>query len=327
MTRASGVGSWPDQPVRDVVRRVRDTLADGGIPYVPELPGRGPGADMVGRTAGLLVEMPVDLQPSGWRLTDAPGRDVGRAASYLREDLDEVAEAYDGYSGPLKLQVCGPWTLAASLWLPRGDRAVVDAGAARDLADSLAEGVRELVGRVHRLVPGAALVVQLDEPSLPTVLTGRLRSASGFGRLRAVDPGVVEAGLRTVVEAVGEDADVVVHCCAPDVPFALLRRLGSVGIAIDTTLLTPRTWESVAASVESGTPLWAGLVPTGTTASHPREVVDPFVRGWHEVGLEDRLLADVVVTPACGLGTRTPQHAAAVQRLAVEAAAAVSELL
>ena len=325
MTRSSGVGSWPEQPVREVVRRVRDTFADGHIPYVPEVPGRGPGADLIGRTAGLLVEMPVDLQPSGWRLTDAPGRDVGRAAAYLREDLDEVAEAYDGYTGPLKLQVCGPWTLAASLWLPRGDRAVVDPGAARDLTGSLAEGVRGLLGRVRRLVPGAALTLQLDEPSLPSVLTGRLRSASGFGRLRAVDPGVAETGLRAVVEAAGE-ADVLVHCCAPDVPFALLRRLG-VGLAVDTTLLTPRTWESVAASVEAGVPLWAGLVPTDSTVAHPREVVEPFLRGWHEVGLEDRLLADVVVTPACGLGTRTVPQAAQVERLAVEAASLLTERL
>ncbi|MDF8265444.1 uroporphyrinogen decarboxylase/cobalamine-independent methonine synthase family protein [Luteipulveratus flavus] len=328
MIRASGVGSWPQEPVREVVRRLRDVLADGHVPYAPEIPSRGPGADLVGRTAAQLAEMPVDLQPPGWRLTDAPGRDVSRAGAYLREDLDELAEAYDGYTGPMKVQLCGPWTLAASLWLPRGDRVLVDAGASRDVVQSLAEGAREVLTRVRRLVPGAEPVLQLDEPSLPAVLTGRLRSASGFGRLRAVDPGVVESGLRTVAEAVdGLAGSVSVHCCAPDVPFALLRRVGAVGVSVDTSLLTERTWESVAASVEGGTTLWAGIVPTDTTATHPRQVVEPFLDAWSRVGLETARLSQVVVTPACGLGTRTPAEAASVQRLAVDAAGLIAERL
>lgn len=281
---------------------------------------------MVGRTAAQLVEMPVDLQPSGWRLTDAPGRDVARGQAFLREDLDELAEAYDGYTGPLKVQLCGPWTLAAGVWLPRGDRAVVDPGACRDLSGSLAETAREHLSRIRGLIPGAELILQLDEPSLPAVLTGRLRSSSGFGRLRAVDPGAVEAGLEDVVNAVEGQADsVVIHCCAPDVPFALLRQVGALGLAIDTSLLTARTWESVAASVEAGTTLWAGLVPTDTDATHPQSVVDPFLEGWRRVGLEERLLADVVVTPACGLATRAPAQADGVQALAVDAAAMLEQ--
>lgn len=326
MTRASGLGSWPESPVRDLTREVRDRLAGDHIPYLPEQPARGPGADMIGRTAGLLVEMPVDLQPSGWRLTDAPGRDVRRAQSFLREDLDELAEAYDGYTGPLKVQMCGPWTLASALWLPRGDRAVVDSGATRDLVESLAAGALDHLSKVKSLVPGADLILQLDEPSLPAVLTGRLKSASGFGRLRAVEPEAVARGLQSLVKTVAAQADsVVIHCCAPDVPFALLRRVGATGLSIDTTLLTPRTWESVAASVEAGTTLWAGLLPTDTTARHPAELVDPFLEGWHRVGLSEDLLANVIVTPACGLAGSTPTQARAIQALAVDAAGLVAE--
>ena len=51
----------------------------------------------------MLVDLPVDLQPSGWRLTDRPGHDQNRTGAFLREDLDELAEAFDGWTGRLKL--------------------------------------------------------------------------------------------------------------------------------------------------------------------------------------------------------------------------------
>ena len=63
------------------------------LPHLPELPGRGPGADLVGRTAALLVDLHVDMQPSGWRLVDRPGMDERRARAYLGEDLDELEAA------------------------------------------------------------------------------------------------------------------------------------------------------------------------------------------------------------------------------------------
>ncbi len=155
--RATGIGSWPGTSAREAVRTVRDLLVDGegvGLPHCPETPARGPGADIIGRAAGLLVDLPVDLQPSGWRFVDRPGLDAARAASFHREDLDELAEAYDGYVGALKVQVAGPWTLAASLRLNRGERVVADPGAVADLVASLADGIQAYVADVRRLVPG-----------------------------------------------------------------------------------------------------------------------------------------------------------------------------
>ena len=46
-------------------------LAD--LPHLPELPARGFGAEMVGRSAALLVDLPVEITSSGWRLTAHPG--------------------------------------------------------------------------------------------------------------------------------------------------------------------------------------------------------------------------------------------------------------
>jgi methionine synthase II (cobalamin-independent) len=323
VTRATGIGSWPGTDLREALRTVRGLLAEDGLPYLPETPARGPGADMVGRAAGLLVDLAVDLQPSGWRLVDRPGRDAGRTSSFWRRDLDDLAEVFDGHTGELKLAVAGPWTLAADIQLHRGERVLADAGAVRDLVESLAEGIRRHLSDVQRLVPGARLVLQVDEPSLPAVLAGRLPTASGYGHLRPVDPQVARQGLEQVIAAAGE-RPTVVHCCDPDVPLPLLRATGVGAIALDTTALTPSRWESVAATVEGGTALYAGCLPTdgsGTTARAWRQIVE----AWQRTGLPLSALADIVVSPACGLAGLTPAGARDVQRSAVEVARELSE--
>jgi hypothetical protein len=323
--RATGVGSWPGRSSREAIRTVRDLHLDGagtGIAYLPETPARGPGADIIGRGAGLLLDLAVDLQPSGWRLVDRPGRDAARTAALRREDLDELAEAYDGYTGVLKVQACGPFTLAATLQLPRGERVLTDPGATADLVASLADGLRAHVCDVRRLVPGAEVLLQVDEPSLNSVLDGSLPTASGYGRVRAVDEPVVVAGLREVLRA--HDGSTVIHSCHPAVPLALLRSVGPGAISVDLTAASPARWESVAVTVESGTPVWAGVLPTdgsgSATAAH-RAVVDGFERA----GLGGERLAGLVVTPACGLAALTPGGARDVSRQALETARRLEE--
>jgi methionine synthase II (cobalamin-independent) len=303
---------------------VRDLLSEDGLPYLPELPARGPGADMIGRGAGLLADLEVDLQPMGWRFVDRPGRDAHRTKALLREDLDELAEAFDGYNGDLKVQIPGPWTLASSIWLHRGERSVVDAGASRDVIASLAEGLRAHLEEITRLVPGATLVVQIDEPGLPSVLAGRLPTASGFSRIRAIDPTTAAEGLRAVIAAAG-DRHSVVHCCAADVPLVLLRDTGVTSLSLDTSLLGPKGWESIAATVESGVDLWAGVVPTDDSRAKVTDVIAPLVAAWRRVGLPRSDLSRVTLTPACGLSGLTPSGARSVQGLAVDAARALTE--
>jgi Cobalamin-independent synthase, Catalytic domain len=315
--RASGVGSWPGTDAVDTLRITFGELPEPHIPYLPELPARGPGADMIGRAAALLVDLPVDLQPVGWRLVDRPGRDLGRAQAWLRQDLDALAEVADGYGGPLKVQSTGPWTLAAGVHLPRLERAVVDAGASRDLVGSLAEGLARHVTEVRRLVPGAEIVVQLDEPSLPAVLTGALPTASGFGRLRAVEePAVVDA-LAAVVVAVRDAGAVaaVVHCCADAPPVDVLARTGADALSLDVARLGRAEWEAVAPLVEGGTGLWAGVVPTSGALPSASAGADGVWEPWRRLGLDTGLLAAVVVTPACGLsGTTLPDARARLTR-------------
>ncbi|MEU9589729.1 methionine synthase [Streptomyces sp. NPDC048193] len=298
----------PGQDAREAVKTATGGFED--FPFLPELPARGPGADMIGRSAGMLVELYARVEPSGWRLGDRPGRDTKRARAWLGEDLDALEEFTQGYQGPLKVQAVGPWTLAAALELRGGEAVLSDAGATRDLAASLAEGLRLHLAELRRRVPGATLVLQLDEPSLTAVLRGQVRTASGYRTHRAVDRQVVEATLRDTVGVHGE-GPVVVHSCAPDVPFALLRRAGVAGISFDFSLLTERDDDAIGEAVEGGTRLFTGVVPgTDGPLSDPAGSVMGVRTLWRRLGLHPGLLAEAVtVTPSCGLAGASPEYA------------------
>jgi methionine synthase II (cobalamin-independent) len=289
--------------------------AVGALPFLPELPARGPGADMIGRTLGMLVELYARVEPSGWRFGDRPGRDTKRARSWLGEDLDALEEFAQGYEGPLKVQAVGPWTMAASVELRNGEAALGDPGACRDLAASLAEGVTAHLDDLRRRLPGARLVLQLDEPSITAVLLGHVKTASGYSAHRAVDRAVVEGTLREVIAAVGTagDVPVVVHSCAPDVPFALLRRAGASGVSFDFDLLTERDWDAFGEAAEAGAALFAGVVPgKDAPLSDPAGSVSGVRALWRRLGLAPGALgSSVAVTPACGLAGASPAYARA----------------
>lgn len=300
---ATGVGSYPGTDAAETAEIVFGELP---LPHLPELPGRGPGADLVGRGAALLVELPVHLQPSGWRFADRPGLDLRRARDFLRRDLD-VLEERDP-EGPVKLQVCGPWTLAASIELPAGERALRDAGAVRDLVASLAEGVREHVAEVRRRLPRAQILLQVDEPALPSVLAGRVPTASGFRTLRSVPAPVVQEGLRQVLEAT--DAFPIVHCCAGDVPFRVLLGAGARGLSVAPSAIPVRGDEVIGEAVEDGVAFFFGVVPgVDGVLPEPARSVRPVRELWRRLGFRpDALARQVVVTPACGLAGASPGY-------------------
>jgi len=312
---ATGIGSLPGTDAVVAQRRVLDVLPN--FPHLVELPDRGAGADMIGRTAALLVDLAVDLQPAGWRLVDRPGADVRRARDFLRWDLDALAEAADGWVGPLKLQAAGPWTLAAALELPRGDKAIGDPGAVADLAASLAEGLAAHVAQVAASVPGAAIAVQLDEPSLPAVVAGHLPTASGFSVLRTPEPAEVQERLATVLGALPSPG---VHCCAPQVPYGLLREAGARWLSVDVAMLTTRDYDALGEAVESGT----GLV-LGTEGGVPVEKSDVFAI-FRRLGLSSNMWLDnVVLAPPCGLAGRSEQQAGSALRAVTKLAKELAE--
>ena len=348
---ATGVGSMPGTEAPAALALILGELPD--FPFLPELPGRGPGADIIGRTAAMLVDMPVETITTGWRLAERRGRDLGRATGLLEADLDALEAAAAGYAGAFKLQLCGTWTLAAALTLTRSvEPALGDGGAVADIAASLAEGAAAHAADVRRRVPGAKLVVQFDEPALPGVLAGSVPTASGLRRVAAVEEHVLADHLGSVLSAV--HAPAMIHCCAADVPWSLIASSGARAVSFDLALLRRADEDAIGELAEAGLGIVIGAVsptedagraPTGPTAgdgrpagsgrpvdggrpASAREIGAEVIRLWDRIGLPLAGLAEqVVVTPACGLAGVSPARARAVLAQCQETARLIPEMI
>jgi methionine synthase II (cobalamin-independent) len=322
VTAATGVGSWPGDDAEDFAEAVRVVLGEvPQLPHLPELPARGPEATMVGRAVAVVSDLAFDLQPAGWRLTDNPGIDHRRARSLLAQDLDALEEQTQDFRGVLKLQVAGPWTLAAMVEKPRGDKVLSDHGARRDLAQGLAEGVAVHLADVRRRVAGARVVVQVDEPALPAVLAGAIPTASGFGRHRVVHPPEVSAALEWVLEQAGEEP--WVHSCAAGVPWQLLRGAGARGLSADLSVLDAGDVDVLAEALEAGETVALGVVPSLEPTAAPTAIAltERVLRWLDMVGLDIEVVSErLVLTPTCGLAGASPGWARRALALCHEAA-------
>jgi hypothetical protein len=312
---ATGVGSMPGLDPLESATVVAGELPL--LPHLPELPGRGVGADMIGRTVGLLVDLAVDLRPSGYRVAPRPGRDHRRAVDLMRTDLDAFEEACDPARPEwVKVQAAGPWTLVAGVELHTGHRVITDRGAVREFATSLTEGLRQHVAEVATRT-GARVVLQLDEPSLPAVLAGALSTPSGYGTVRTIAEPDAKDVLRDVIAGVG--VPVVVHCCAARVPVRLLADVGAAGIGLDATLpgVAGRTAEvdrldAIGETWDAGIPLFLGLVPSTDprTRVSDRSLARPALDLADRLGFaRERLATLAVPTPTCGLAGASPDWA------------------
>lgn len=327
---ATGVGSMPGgdpldgeadnaRSYAEAVRVVLGELAD--FAHVPELPGRGAHAGMTGRALAVMAELNADLQPAGWRLTDASGIDHRRARSLLAQDLDVVEEHAQGFSGIFKTQVTGPWTLAATVEKPRGDKVLADHGARRELAQALAEGLSAHVADVRRRVPDASeILVQLDEPALPAVLGGQIPTASGWGKHRTIHPPEASAALEWACAAVSAAGGTpIVHSCAPGFPIGLVRGAGASGVSVDLDMLDAAAYDALAEAVEAGEWVLLGAVPSVDPSTPPdeRSVTERVLRLLDMLGLEptERL----AITPSCGLAGASPTWSRSALVLAREA--------
>ena len=314
MTVASGVGSWPGTDAEEYAEAVRVVLGEvPDLPYLPELPGRGPGAGLVGRTLATVTDLGFDLQPAGWRLTGTPGTsgvDHRRARSLLSQDLDQLEDQAQDFHGVLKVQLAGPWTMASVVEKPRGDKVLADHGARRDLAQALAEGVAAHLADVRRRVDAEHVVVQVDEPALPAVLAGAVSTASGFGRHRAVRQPEASEALGWVLARAGTEP--WVHSCAAGVPWTLLRGAGARGLSGDLSVLGADDLEALAEALEAGERVALGVVPALEPESVPGEtsLTESVLRLLDVLGLDPDAVSDLlVVTPACGLAGASPAWA------------------
>jgi methionine synthase II (cobalamin-independent) len=321
--RSTGIGSWPGSDPADAIKIAFAEAPE--LPYLPELPARGAYAGMVGRATALLPGLSVDLQPAGWRLTDSSGRDHRLAIGTLRADLDQLEEQAQGYQGPLKYSVAGPWTLAATMERHRGDRVLADSGARRDLGQSLAEGIKAMIVEMGRRLPETEPLVQLDEPLLPSVLAGTVPTASGLTRHRAVEPPEVGEALGHLISELAP-VPLLVHCCAAGPPIEVLRTAGVRGMLVDLDQLTTADWDALALGLEEGLWLGLGVRPTGRALTAD-QLADRALRPLRTLGVDPAYASQLLLTPACGLAGATRAEAIEALRNLHTAAGIVTDQL
>jgi methionine synthase II (cobalamin-independent) len=321
---ATGIGSWPGSVAREAAEVVVGELHT--LTHLVELPARGVGADLIGRAGALLVDIGIDTVPRGYRI--APGRSsvVRRATSLLDEDVDALEEAWERAGlrgGPrvVKVQAPGPITLAAHLELANGHRAITDAGAVRDLAGSLAEGIARHRAQLTRRLE-TTVVVQLDEPSLPVALAGRLTGVTSFSTVHSVDESFAQSLLDECVATIG--GEVALHCCAPDLPWKTLGRSEIAAVSVDAATLTAADLDGIGEYVESGRVVMLGVLPVRAPDHRPspEEVAKVAASITDRLGFPRAVLRDRIgITPACGLAGATPAWA----RTAIELAQKVAD--
>jgi hypothetical protein len=337
---ATGVGSLPGKDPDEAMRIVAGELER--FPHLVELPGIGPWSGMIGRGATYLAELHTELSVSGWRFCAHAGADERRARAAAARDLDVFEEHLQGFSGPVKLQCAGPWSLASSIELRYGDKALADRGAVRDIAAALAEGVAGLVTDVRRRLPGTQVVLQIDEPLLPAALNGTVPTSSGFAMLDAVEfPDAVEK-LRQITKAVvAAGATPIAHCCAATVPVGLFVDAGMKAISFDASVFGEAGStlddafddafdDALGEAIESGVVLFMGLVPStdpdDTKPLRAQEIAAPALQLWSRLGFApEQLGAGVVVTPTCGLAGASASWPARAYRLCVDVARVLVE--
>ncbi|OBF34204.1 methionine synthase [Mycobacterium sp. ACS1612] len=325
---ATGIGSWPGSSPREAAEIVVGELHT--LPHLVELPARGVGADMIGRAGALLVDIGIDTVPRGYRIAGGRSSVVRRAASLLDEDIDAFEEAWEkaglrGGTRTVKVQAPGPITLAAQLELAGGHRAITDSGALRDLAGSLAEGVATHRAELQKRLQ-TPVVVQFDEPSLPAALAGRLTGVTSLTPVHPVDEPVAIGLLDDCVSVVG--GEVVLHSCAPALPWKALQRSNIHAISVDASTLTAADLDGVGDFVDSGRTVMLGVVAATAPASRPsaEEIAKAAAAVTDRLGFARSVLRERIgVTPACGLAGATPQWARIAVELAQKAADGFAE--
>lgn len=225
---------------------------------------------------------------------DAAGIDSVAFAA-MRAFLEAVRQR----SGPIKLQLTGPVTLALAL---------IDAGARPDVAFAVAgEAVRQrasaMLDHASRVAPLAPRVMFLDEPGLTAV------SDSAF----PIDKDVALDLVSSALVAVGAGAVTGLHCCG-DADWRLALATGPQILSVP---LTPSLIDHAGAIGEhldqGGWVAW-GAVPTHQPiGENPDRLWRRLSETWCEMvqrGCDGLRLRDqALVTPACGLATHDPLQA------------------
>lgn len=332
LVRASGRGDFPGDDLAEAMSRVEGELGAPHLPFLPHLPALGWRATPLARTLAVCEGLAFDGVSFGWRMVHSGGRGARESAlaqDRLLSDINLLADRVgaqkkrfgSGQASVYKIQLVGPLTLAASIYLPGGERVISDAGASRDLLESFLEGLERWAASLREALqaPQALIAVQLDESEFQRLLEGSIPTVSGFRSLSALQPHYYQQVYRRVAERFAElnlqlildvdgtalkpvqelklltqprpalDALALLKAMQVEgaAPCALLlhpdrARLKGPGMLHVPPLSDPRSWEPVAQLLEAQAQLW---LPVVTSARVPDQVRRLYSL-WREVGLE-----------------------------------------
>ena len=327
---ATAAGEWPGTDPLEANRAVRGELGGANLPFLPFLPARGPGSDALGRTLGMLVELPFDLQPHGWRFVQRPGLDQRRAESALSSDINalgDVAGAEETPAGQLVLHLQGPLSLAAGVHLHSGERVLVDPGARRELYASLAAGAAEHVRRVRSVARGAEILLSIDEPQAEPVLTGRVPTASGYRTLRAVDRREATEAWEVLTASVVDAGatGTVLSTDGGEVSLDAVRPVRAA-FALPLRRLSDRVWDVLAEEIEAGRRLELGILRPGAVLPQVSALVEEVLTAWRRVGLPTPALAALTIAVGTGMAAQSPTAAVRMLTRSVQTADALDQV-
>lgn len=316
---AYGLGELPGTSLIDAADIILSET--GELPHLAQLPARGLGSDAIGRTAALVESVSVDRGPRSWIMSERPQLLTRRAWDRMAQDLDE-SEATWGTTVPdLKVQIMGPWSLAASIELASGHRVITDRGALRDLTDALIEGVNAHVRDVEKRFR-AKVIVQLDEPLLADINVGNLRGATDFNPIRPVNTKDLAERLSHVVD--GLNAERIFLNQTGSVPLWEVARESGIEtfqITLDQVTGTKQL-DGFGHAVSAGLRIGLGITETSDRVDElgerPRAKAMEVARFWEQLSLDPELLSTQVdVHPRGGITEGRLIDAAHAYRMAV----------
>ena len=334
LVRASGWGDFPGDDLAEAMSRVEGELGAPHLPFLPHLPALGWRSTPLARTLAVCEGLAFDGASFGWRMVHSGGRGARESAlaqDRLLSDINLLADRVGAQkkrfgsgqdTAPVyKIQLVGPLTLAAGIYLPGGERAISDAGASRDLLESFLEGLERWAESLREALqaPRALIAVQLDESEFQPLMEGAIPTVSGFRSLSALQPHYYQQVYRRVGERFAElnlqlildidgtalkpvqeqklltqpgpalDALALLKAMQVEgaAPCALLlhpdrARLKGPGMLQVPPLSDPRSWEPVAQLLEANAQLWLPVVTSARVPDQARRLYSL----WREVGLE-----------------------------------------
>ena len=300
---AVGLGSMPGTSAHEALGVITDQLSE--LVHIPELPARGPGAEMVGRAVGLLHRVDdgfsLETTPSGWRVARGENRIMRRANSWFNEDFDELEFVAHEHSGFLKFQIAGPWTLAASIELVNGKRLITDHGAVQDFAQGIAAAIDNFLKEARRRMPHAQWIIQIDEPWLGGVVRGEVPTRTGRGSLPPVDGPIIQNVLENLVSRIHDtEAAAWLHTCANQPPLKLIAQAGFDAVSVDFSMLQQSDEDLITDMWDKNIVLVAGL--DTAALSSPRGTLSPVIDLARRVSAPLETLKNLVnLSPTCGL--------------------------